>query len=364
MKTSGDQRNIILITSILCLIVFSCKTGIQETSVEMKSAINSVTLSEAQIQLANVNVEGVRVGSIGKKLSLTGVLKVNEQSAVSVSARAKGRIEKLFFKNTGETVKKGDKLYEFYSEDLISAQREYYRLQSNNWNFNAKYEPSLAIEERMRVMGLTPGQIKQLGKDGKVIFTVTILSPVSGKIRSVNVSEGQYVENGQLLYELAEDNTLWAEAQVYPDEIQFLRTGMPAIVVVPAGDEVPVLCNISFINPSFETGKNVTLVRAVINNPDSRLHPGMFVLLNIKAQNSHGLIIPSSAVITGSKSSRVWVREENGEFTPRNVITGIQSGDSVQILAGLKSTEMIVTSGAYLINSELILKQGTDYHSN
>ena len=75
-----------------------------------------------------------------------------------------GRIEKLFFKNTGETVKKGDKLYEFYSDDLVSAQREYFTLQSNNWNFHRRYEPSLALENKLLIMGMIPSQIEQLGE--------------------------------------------------------------------------------------------------------------------------------------------------------------------------------------------------------
>jgi Cu(I)/Ag(I) efflux system membrane fusion protein len=287
------------------------------------------------------------------------VLKVNEQSAVTVSSRIPGRIEKLYFKNTGETVNKGDKLYDFYSEDLINAQREYFRLQSNNWNFNARYEPSLAIEERLQVMGLTPDQIKQIGKDGKLMFTVTIYSPVAGKIRAINVSEGQYVKEGLSLFELAQDNNLWVEAQVYPDEIRNLRTGMPAIVIVPTAGEVPVLSKISFINPSFETGKNVTLVRAVIDNSENRFHPGMFARIIVKTQISHGIIIPSSAVISGSEGDRVWIRDEDGHFSGRSVKTGIQSGDSILVLSGLEPTDQVVATGAYLLNSELILKQGT-----
>jgi len=302
----------------------------------------------------------VREGSIGRRLSLTGVLKVDEESAYTVSSRVPGRIEKLYFKNTGETVRKGDKLYDFYSEVLISAEREYFRLQSNNRNFNARYEPSLDIEEQLQIMGLTMPQIRQLGKDGKVLFTATILSPASGKIRAINVSEGQYVNGAQPLYDLASDNTLWVEAQVYPDEIRLLKPGMQAIVMIPSAGEAPVLCRLGFINPSYETGRNVTLVRAVINNPDKRLHPGMFAILHVRTGTTRGIIIPASAVITGSDGDKVWVMEEAGVFSGRMITTGIQSEDSVLVLAGLKPDDMVVTSGVYLLNSELILKQGND----
>ena len=346
----------------LIFIMFSCKTQKEETITDETPVDNIIRLSDAQIQLANINIAEVREGSVGCKLSLTGVLKVNEQSVVSVSSRVPGRIEKLYFKNTGETVKKGDKLYEYYSDDLVSAQKEYFTLQSNNWNFSKKYEPSLAIENKLLLMGMIPSQIEQLGKDGKVLFRVDIYSTVEGKIRSVNVSEGQYIREGQTLFELAGDNNLWLEAQVYPGEIKFLKTGMPATATIPLAHEMKVNCNIGFINPSFETGRNISLVRAVINNPDNILHPGMLAILNVQIQMSHGIIIPSSAVISGVDGDRVWIREESGEFSCRMVTTGLQSGDSTLVLAGLGKSDKIVSSGAYLINSEMKLKHGTESH--
>lgn len=343
----------------LLIGVLSCKMKKEEAVSEPQPIDNYIRLSDAQIQLANINVAEAREGTIGRRLSLTGVLKVNEQSVVTISSRLPGRIEKLFFKNTGDIVNKGDELYEFYSDDLIDAQREYYTLQSNNWNFSGKYEPSLVLEDKLLVMGLMPSQIKQLGKDGKIMFKVIIYSPGEGKIRSVNVSEGQYITPGQTLFELAADKNLWLEAQVYPDDIQYLKTGMPATATVPLAGELPVKCNISFINPAYEKGKNVTLVRAVINNDDNRLHPGMLALLNVQTQMTRGILVPSSAVITGSHGERVWIREGNGDFTWRQVTTGMQSGDSILVLSGLEKSDQIVTTGAYLLNSELILKQGT-----
>ena len=351
----------LLFTSLLFLLV-SCKIQKEEKTAEDSADDNNIRLSESQIQLANINTADVREGSIGRKLSLTGVLKVNEQSAVYVSSRVPGRIEKLFFKNTGETVKIGDKLYEYYSDDLVSAQKEYFTLQSNNWNFSKKYEPSLALENKLLIMGMIPSQIEQLGKEGKILFRVDIYSTVEGKIRSVNVSEGQYIPAGQTLFELAGDNNLWLEAQVYPDEIKFLKTGMSATATIPLEVEMPVKCNISFINPSFEAGKNITLVRAVINNPGNSLHPGMFAILNVQIQMSRGIIIPSSAVISGIDGDRVWIREESGEFSGRMVTTGLQSGDSILVLSGLGKSDKIVSSGAYLINSEMILKHDTVSH--
>lgn len=360
MKVQKINSTVSLLPLVFVILMLSCKLQKEGETSGSADHGNNITLSEAQIQLANINTAGVRVGNIGRKLIFTGALKVNEQSAVSFSSWIAGRIEKLYFRNTGGRVKKGDILYEFYSEELVTTQREYLRLQSNNWNFSAKYEPSLAVKEKLILMGMMPLQIEQLGKEGKLLFTIPVYSPVNGVIRSVNVYEGQYINEGQTLFEFADDNNLWVEAQVYPDEVQFLRPGMPAFLSVPVTVDFPLECNISFVNPSFETGKSITVVRAVIDNPDGRLHPGMFALLNVLTQKSHGMIIPSDALISNKTGDRVWVREESGEFSFRMVTTGIHSGDSTLILSGLETSDQIVTSGSYLLNSELILKQGPE----
>lgn len=344
--------------AFFCLL-FSCKQQMAQTVAPNQPLTNNIVLSEAQIQLANIKVSPINEGVINDKLTLTGILKVNEQTAVNISSRGKGRIQKLFFKNTGETVNKGDSLYQLYSDELVAAEREYFTIQSNNWNFSGKFEPSLALENKLLLLGMIPSQIAQLRKDGKILFNVTICSPARGTIRSIKITEGQYISNGQTLFELADDHKLWVEAQVYPDDIQFLKVGMPATVNVPVAGIAPIQGHICFIYPSVEKGKNVTLVRVQIDNPDKKLYPGMLSFLNIQSQTKSGIMLPVSAVIADKSGSRVWVQNEDGSFSGRMVTTGMQSEDSVQILSGLSQSEMIVTSGVYLLNSELILKKGT-----
>jgi Cu(I)/Ag(I) efflux system membrane fusion protein len=340
-------------------LLFSCTHQREQKMSDDPVAENKLSLSEAQIQLANIKVAAVNEGNIGHNRIFTGVLKVNEQSAVSISSRATGRIQKLFFKNTGETVNKGDSLYQFYSDELVAAEREYFTIHSNNWNFNGKYEPSLLLENKLLLLGMLPSQIEQLKKSGKILFNVTIYSPVKGTIRVLNISEGQYVNSGQTLFELADYNRLWVEAPVYQEDLQFLKVGMPSTVTIPVEGNIPIKSNITFINPSFEQGKNVTLIRTIIENTNKNLYPGMLAYLSVYSQTNSGVVVPASAVITDRSGSRIWIRNEDGSFSGRIVTTGIQSQDSVLILSGLGRSEMIVTSGAYLLNSELILKKGT-----
>jgi Cu(I)/Ag(I) efflux system membrane fusion protein len=347
---------------ILLLLIFLSSCHPKEEQMTLSGGIPKATLklTEAQMQLANIKVSEVTTGTLGHRLLLTGVLKINEQSVVSISSGVKGRIQKLFFKNTGETVNKGVPLYEFYSEDLLALQREYKALQDNNWNFLGRSDKSIVLENKLLLMGMLPSQISHLKTSRNLVSIITIYSIHQGIIRSVNVTEGQYVEVGQKIYELADDSRIWVEAQVYPNELQSLSVGMAADVVVPIAGDLHLPNRISFINPAFEPGSNVTLIRAIINNPDKLLHPGMHALISVQTQKSEGIVIPASAVLNEKQGSVVWVQNEDRSFESRAVTTGIQSSDSVLVLSGLNESEKVVVSGVYLLNSEKILNQVID----
>lgn len=357
------KSNLQLLPALLMvfLLLMSCKKhqekiiGVSHTH----TPDNTISLSQAQIQLANIKVFQANEGVFSYNRQFTGILKINEESSANISSRATGRITKLFIRNVGETVNQGDSLYQFYCEELIAAERQYFTLQSNNWNFNGKYEPSLALENKLLLLGMLPAQIEKLRKDGKILFAVTIFSPVKGVIRAINISEGQYVNAGQTLFELADDTKLWAEAQVHPDDLGFLKVGMESIIAIPDADGKILKSTVSFINPSFEQGKNVTVIRSDIENVHKKLYPGMLVLIRIQSEKNRCVVIPSSAVITDKKGSLVWIQNENKSFSARKITTGLQSEDSVQVLSGLNKSEFIVTSGAYLLNSELILRKGS-----
>ena len=359
IKKQEHKTGFAPILLLFFLLLVSCKPNTEEagTGQPMKISEDNIRLSEAQIQLANIKVSPVHEGFFGYNRLYTAVLKVDEESAVNISSRATGRITKLFFNNAGETVNKGDSLYQFYCEDLIAAERQYFTLQSNNWNFSGRYEPSLELENKLLLFGMLPSQISTLKKDGKILFSVTIHSPVKGVIRAINIIEGQYVDAGQALFELADDSKLWVEAQVSPEDLEFLKVGMQSIVAIPDAGSFALKGKVSFINPLVEQGKNVIVIRSIINNLNRKLLPGMLATLQVQCKKKRCVVVPASSVIRDKKGTLVWVRNEDGTFSAREIKPGIQSQDSVQILSGLNQSDRVVTSGAYLLNSEFIWRK-------
>src|SRR5512133_3182000 len=101
MKKHLIKTGLAAIIAIFFLLVVSCNQQAKQKSSEIQTSNGNIILSAAQMQLANIKVEEINEGTIGHNLLFTGVLKINEQSVVNISSRVTGRIQKLYFKNTG-----------------------------------------------------------------------------------------------------------------------------------------------------------------------------------------------------------------------------------------------------------------------
>jgi hypothetical protein len=128
----------------------------EHTGYTMASQKTGLKLSETQIQLANIKVDQITKGVLKHQLLLSGILKVDERSVSSISARSEGVIQKLYFKNTGELVNDGDALYDIYGEKLVSLAREYQDINDYNRGSNRRPDIEIDAENRLLLQGLLP----------------------------------------------------------------------------------------------------------------------------------------------------------------------------------------------------------------
>ncbi|MGN6542019.1 MAG: efflux RND transporter periplasmic adaptor subunit, partial [Ginsengibacter sp.] len=182
-----------------------------------------VHLTPEQIRLGNIQADTIGKESIGDNLVLTGTLNFNQDKLSSVSARVEGRIDKLYFKNIGDYVAKGAKLYDLYSEQLNNAKQEYVNaLQQESSIGNSLINYDALVESaktKLLLWGMTNEQIKELGQSKQVSTHTTFYSTEAGYITNLNVTEGDYVIEGGTVLQLANLSTLWAEAQVYTTQM-------------------------------------------------------------------------------------------------------------------------------------------------
>lgn len=325
--------------------------------------VGEIQLSEQQIQLGNIHVDTIGKGVIGNETVLTATLNYDQRKLTAVSARVTGRIDKLYHKNVGDYIRKGEPLIEVYSEELNNAKQEYkMALERRKVLDNSLIDFDQVIKSaktKLLLWGVSEAEINALPKSNKAKLTTTLFSTESGYITELPVQEGEYINEGRTIVQLADLSTLWAEAQVYTSQFaQLNKNGAVTVQLPDIGKEVNG--RIEFVNPEISPDQRINLVRVTIPNLNNQLRPGMSAYVIVKGSQRTALSLPVTAVLRDEKGASVWVQTGKNTFRNKMVTTGLESGDRIEITYGLVNGEAVVTSGAYLINSEYIFKKGAD----
>jgi Cu(I)/Ag(I) efflux system membrane fusion protein len=258
--------------------------------------LSRLELSESRIFQAGIATSEVAYSALSETITTVGSVTFDERRQARISSKTKGlaRVEKLHVNFTGDSVKAGEPLAELYSPELHQAFRELLLAHRS-----AKERPpaqtalgrslagndtellSLAREKLIR-WGITPKQIDEAIAKGKAEVNVAILSPLSGIVTRKNVVEGQYLTEGETLFEVADLSHVWVTAQVYENQFSSLRIGQPVEAEIEAypGETFPG--TVAFIAPTLNPETRVVDVRYDLENADSRLRPGMFATVRLK----------------------------------------------------------------------------------
>ncbi|TXK45870.1 efflux RND transporter periplasmic adaptor subunit [Pontibacter qinzhouensis] len=321
-------------------------------------------LSDSQIALGNIAVKRVKYGDVGSSTILTGQLVLDETQTDVVSSRAAGRIERLYIKETGQSIRKGQPLYELYSEEILTLQREYLLALKQNQELgkeNPRFASFLeAAKKKLLLYGQTEAQVRNLASTQQLDARVTFVAPSSGVITEVAAAEGQYVAEGSVLYRLGKLGGIWVEAELYPQEVAQVQVGDPVQVSVQGFSQDPVSAKVTFLSPELRAGSQVAVLRAELPNAEGRFLPGMQANVTLSGKTDSILTVPTDAVIRDKSGSHVWVQTGKGTFQARMVTLGEEGFNNVAILTGIRENDKVVTSGAYLLYSEFVLKKGGD----
>ena len=339
--------------------------GMDLVKVEKKNATadENIMLSDQQIQLGNIRVDTVGKNAIGHETILTATLNIDETKSTTVSARVSGRIERLYFKNEGDYIPKGAKLYDLYSEELNNAKQEYLlALEKQRVLDNSIIDLKQFIQSaktKLLLWGMSEAQISELERTKKASALTSFYSPTSGYVTMLQGHEGDYIMEGGTIVRLANLSSLWAEAQVYTSQLsEFDAKGSATVQFPELGKEVKG--SIQLVNPEINPDTRINLVRVSIPNVANQLKPGMPAYVVLRNRQRNSLTLPIDAVIRNEKMNTVWLQIDKNTFKSIMVQTGLESNGLIEIRSGLKEGDVVVTSGAYLLNSEFIFKKGSN----
>ncbi|MBD1366543.1 efflux RND transporter periplasmic adaptor subunit [Mucilaginibacter sp. ZT4R22] len=340
--------------------------GMKLIRVELTDAAsaNTITLNATQLLLAGIQTDTIREENTGIEKTLSGTVTTNENTSAEFSARLPGRVQQLFVRAVGEKVTIGQPVYSLYSEDLQEAEKEYLLAKQQQkvlHNPDIDYNQLIsAAENKLKLWGLSVSQIKSLAATQKVAATTTILSNVTGTVSDIAVHEGDYVTEGMTVLKTQGLNNLWVEAQLYASEAENYKENALVNVSFPDLGGQIIKGKVEFINPELSEASKVDLIRISIPNPQGLIRPGMQAYIALSGGNNRSLAVSASAILTNSNGSVVWVKNTNGSFSPRMIKTGAGNQNYLPILSGVSAGDVVVTIGAYLLNSEAIFKKGSD----
>lgn len=330
-----------------------------------------VLLSSNTINVIHVQTEEVRRRPLQRTLRVAGMLEDNDARHRRLSAYVEGRIEKLFVNHIGAEIVEGEPLAVIYSPTLFAAEREYAALVRQTPAAlvlrTERKRLTDAAAQRLLRLGLAPSQIDALPRKAEDDYRSAILAPMSGTVVMREIYEGQYVKEGDKLFEIADFSTMWFQFDAYERDLAWIQPGQRVEVTVPAVPGKTFTAPVMFIDPNVKDLSRSAKVRVEIQNPlveengrkRRELYHKLYAEGVVKVDGPEVLAVPRSAVLSAGAQPVVYIDQGGGAYEQREVKLG-RAGDNLwEVLDGLSEGDRIVTAGNMLIDSQAQLNQST-----
>ena len=332
----------------------------------------TLVVSEAGKKLMEIATSPVERRPVDVEVRLVGRVGYDEGNVSRITAWVPGRIERMHVDYTGAVVEAGQPMADLYGPSLLAAQEEL--LQSRDAVDRAERADASeavraaratleAVRDRLRLWGLSDGQIAEIEERGTVEPTITILAPTSGTVIEKNATEGMYVAIGSPIYLIADLSTVWVELEAYESDLAWIREGQEVVFTTEAHPGETFHGEVSFVDPVVDPTTRTVRVRVEAGNEDGRLKPEMFVRAVAYAHAGHGerapLVIPRTAPLLTGARAVVYVEvpgSDSPTYEGREVVLGPRAGDYYVVREGLSEGERVVTEGSFKIDSALQIR--------
>ncbi|MGE3537863.1 MAG: efflux RND transporter periplasmic adaptor subunit [Candidatus Tectimicrobiota bacterium] len=364
-----------------------------------------LVLSEQARTMASIETVPVTRRALTKEIRVVGKVQYNETGLATVVTRVDGFIEKLFVDSTGVRVHKGDHLVEIYSQDLEVAQRELLIARHYPSGTDTLLESTKA---KMRQWGVMDEEIEKILKTGKALPRLTRYAPIAGTVTEKMVVEGSFVNRGDVLYRLADLDSVWVYLDIYEYEISWVQPGQHVEFSAEALPGQTLYGLVTFVNPILHEDTRTIKVRVNVDNRDGKLKPGMFVsavlrvpllangrpgptgaegkflcpmhphilhseagtcpicgmplsqlfgsAVTVAPETLQVLAVPVSAVLDSGQRRLVYVEKSRGEFVPAEITVGPRAGEFYAVVSGLQEGDNVAVRGNFLLDSQFQIK--------
>ncbi|NLX95677.1 MAG: HlyD family efflux transporter periplasmic adaptor subunit [Rhodopirellula sp.] len=366
-------------------------------------------LSEQARMMARVATAELKRHKLFKDLRTVGRVELDETRVSKIAAWIDGRADEVYADFPGTPVRKGEHLVSIYSPELVSAQEEFLTAHRREQELRQSGRQvltvslSAAARKRLQLWGITDAQLDELARTGKSQTQMTVYAPIGGTIIEKYVREGEYVKQGDPLYDIADLSHVWLVLEVYESELSWVKPGQPVEVILESQPNGRLAGVVGFIEPLLNKTTRTVQVRVVLENPAGQLKPGMYAEALLRTailpdgtpassglegkyvcpmhpyvvsdqpgdcgvcnmplervpgersgaeEHPHVLALPAEAVLTTGRRQLVYVEVEPGIYRLVEPKLGPRAGDWFPVVSGLKEGDRVVVRGNFLIDSQ------------
>jgi Cu(I)/Ag(I) efflux system membrane fusion protein len=298
----------------------------------------TVTVDAGMRQALGVRTAKAELAPLSRRVEAVATVGFDKRGTREIRVRAEGWVENLQVRAAGERVRRGQALFTVYSPKLATTRQDLERAR-------ALKDPELiaAAEARLRA----------LGAGGGAGSRTTVTAPIDGVVEELMVLEGTMLTPDMVAARITPLGRVWVVAAVPESGSGGLAVGAAAQLRFAAYPGETLEARVTEILPELDAATRTVQARLTIENADARLRPGMIGTAAIDLGTAREVVqVPLDAVIRTGRGERVVVALGEGRFGSREVVTGLESGDRVEIRSGLAAGEEVVVSGQFLIDSE------------
>ena len=308
-------------------------------------------------------------------ISAQGYLDFDTRTFKNITSRFSGRIGKLYIKYAFQDIHKGERIFDIYSPDMVTAQQDLIFISKNSPQETALIN---AARQKLLLLGMTAAQIEQVIKTGKAFFSLPVYSPYEGHVHDVAHSqmasaaetkatadvinnlplalkEGMDVEKGQPLFNVVNPHMLWAIIKIDGSSVSAVKINQKVSITLPDMQGKVVYGKVNFMEPFLRGGDKTVSIRVYLDNMGHELKVNSLLKAEIESGKTRGLWIPRSALVNLGQTQIVWLKKGPAYYAQK-VSTGLINNNEIQITGGLTPTDSLVSNAQYLTDSESFIK--------
>jgi membrane fusion protein, heavy metal efflux system len=342
----------------------------------------NILLADESMQ-KQIKISEVTSAEISDILRVAGQIDFDEQALTRIGSSVTGRVTNIFAQ-LGASVKKGETLAVINSSELSNSQLAYLKarsekelygravqrakilfqadvisaaeLQRRENEFEVSSAQTRAALDQLRVLGVSPKAIEELGSTGVIDSVASVTATIKGTVVERKVATGQVVQPSDVLFSVADLSRVWAIAQVPEQQITQVKVGQSVQIDVPALGHEKLIGKLIYVGQTVDPESRTVLVRTELDNSAARLKPSMLAAMLIELIPTKRLVVPITAVVREQEIDYVFIEEKPSQFRLKSVKLSSEQNGQRFVLEGLSSGTRIVSDGAFHLNNYRNLK--------